>query len=123
MKFKLDENLSTSIKQRFSEYGYDTKSVLDEKISGCSDDDLYKTCVAENRCLISLDKDFSDVKRYPTKNSAGIAILRLSHNHSLKNINKLLSVFFSEIKKNTVKGKLWIVETNRIRIRSEDDED
>jgi len=59
MKFKLDENLSNSIIRRFSEYGYDAKSVLDEKISGCSDDDLYKTCVAENRCLISLDIDLS----------------------------------------------------------------
>jgi predicted nuclease of predicted toxin-antitoxin system len=123
MKFKLDENLSTSIIQKFSDYGYDAKSVLDEKISGCSDDDLYKTCIEESRCLISLDKDFSDVKRYPAKNSAGIVLLRLSHSHSLKNINKLLSVFLSEIKKNSVKGKLWIVETNRIRIRSEDDED
>jgi len=123
MKFKLDENLSNNIKQRFAEQGYDITSVLDEKISGCGDDVLYKTCVAENRCLISLDKDCSDVKRFPVKNSAGIAVLRFSHNHSIKYINKLLSVFFSEIKKNTIKDKLWIVETNRIRIRSEENED
>lgn len=123
MKFKLDENLSNNVKQRFSEQGYDATSILDEKISGCSDDVLYKTCVAERRCLISLDKDFSDVKRFPAKNSAGIVVLRLSHNHSLKNINKLLSVFFFEIKRNTIKNKLWIVETNRIRIRNEENED
>ena len=123
MKFKLDENFGTSVKQRFSSHGYDAISVLDQKISGCSDDVLYKTCVAENRCLISLDKDFSDVKRFPAKNSAGIVVLRLSRNHSLNNIYKLLSVFFSEIKRSTIKDKLWVVEFNRIRVRSEEKED
>jgi len=121
MKFKLDENLSDSIKKRFSEFGYDAVSVSEEKIGGCGDDELYNICVTENRCLITLDKDFADIKRFPTHQNPGIVVLRLSQNLSLNGINNLLSIFFSELKRNSVANRLWIVEPNRIRIRSEED--
>ena len=91
MKFKLDENLGSRSAQLFTAADYDVATVLEEKLSGASDDVIYRTCIQENRCLISLDLDFADVLRLPPHESAGIAILRLPKGASLGVLEKFIS--------------------------------
>ena len=64
MKFKLDENFGRRTQNLFQIAGHDVQTTLDEKIQGCSDRQLYQTCCAESRCLVTLDLDFSDVTRF-----------------------------------------------------------
>ena len=40
MKFKVDENLPTELKETLSEAGHDAVTVLEEKVSGVPDEDL-----------------------------------------------------------------------------------
>lgn len=63
MRFKLDENLGRRVQQLFREADHDAETVPDEQLRGCSDQTLYEICRVENRCLVTLDLDFSNVLR------------------------------------------------------------
>jgi hypothetical protein len=66
--------------------------------------------------LITLDRDFGEVLRFPPEGSAGIAILdcrgRLSPSTILARINELALVLAIQ----SISGQLWIVEPGRVRV-------
>lgn len=75
-KLKLDENFSPQLAALFTNAGFDTKTVLDEKLSGATDDLLFEKIKAEQRCIVTLDLDFANIIRYPTTGTAGIVVIR-----------------------------------------------
>ena len=83
MKFKLDENLGSRTAGIIAESGHDVETIAQEKLSGTSGERLYDICIAEGRCLISLDLDFAGVVRFPPRNTPGVAVLRLPRVASL----------------------------------------
>lgn len=117
MKFKLDENLPAGLVSLLRPAGHDASSVFEQDMSGENDEVLLDVCRREGRALITLDLDFSDVRTYPPSENQGIIVLRLQRQdkpHVEQDVMRLLKVFDSE----PVKGGLWIVDENRIRIRS-----
>jgi hypothetical protein len=54
---------------------------------------------------------------------SGIAVLRLPHNPSQKDIERLLRTLIAALERDLVEGKLWIVEDGRIRIYQEKERD
>jgi predicted nuclease of predicted toxin-antitoxin system len=90
MKFKLDENLGSRTSELITQTGYDVETVSQEKLNGSKDERLLEVCVAEHRCLITLDLDFADVIRFPPRLTAGIAVLRLPRVTSLTMLTGLV---------------------------------
>ena len=110
MKFKLDENISPS-----AAAGHDAHSIVQQSLGGQPDDRVINVCTSEDRALVTLDLDFSNIQAYPPKNFAGIVVLRLasqSNAHVEAAIRRMLSILTSE----PLHGLLWIVEEHRIRI-------
>ena len=120
MKFKLDENFGYRAQELFRSAGHDVQSVLDEKIQGCLDKNLYRICCREKRCLVTLDLDFADITRFPPSSGNGIVVVRLPVNPSIDLLNKLIGQFLKTLEKTPIEKKLWIVEMNRIRIHESD---
>jgi predicted nuclease of predicted toxin-antitoxin system len=118
MKFKLDENFGSSALTIFRERGHDAQGVLDEGLSGCTDSAIFETCIAEERCLVTLDLDFADVIRFPPAGTHGIAVVRAPKGQHSAFIGSLLNNLLDAINVETIHGSLWIVEAGRIRIRS-----
>ena len=116
MKFKLDENFGSRTQHIFEEAGYDVQTVRQESLQGKSDQYLYKVCCKERRCLVTLDLDFSDVTRFPPEKFGGIAVIRFPQNPNIQILEKLVRQFLNAISQKSIEGKLWIVETGRIRI-------
>ncbi len=116
MKFKLDENFGSRTLHLFEEAGHDVHTVFQESLQGASDQYLYKVCGKEQRCLVTLDLDFSDVTRFPPNQIDGIAVIRVPQNPSLSILEKLIRQLLQAISKMSIKGELWIVETGRIRV-------
>lgn len=77
MKFKLDENLPVEAAALLCEAGHDALTILDEQMGGQADNDIIRACQRENRALITLDLDFSDIKSYPPSEYDGIFVLRI----------------------------------------------
>ena len=122
MKFKLDENLGDSIKSLFLHEGFDAKTVYDENIQGANDNDLFRICQDEERCLVTLDLDFSNIINFPPYQSFGIIVLRPSKETNLR-VLKLLThncLFF--LKGNEAAKNLFIIEETRVRVHKFDEE-
>jgi len=124
MKFKLDENFGTRTQHIFRDAGHDIHTVRDERLQGCPDANLFKICRAEQRCLVTLDMDFSDVTRFPPEQTGGIAVIRVPRNPSLALLEKLARQFLNSLSQMSIEKQLWIIEPGRIRIHQQtEDED
>lgn len=76
MKVKLDENLGLLHVTILREYGYEVDRVTDEGLSGSTDTVVWERVCAEKRFFITLDMDFSDIRKFPPKSHLGILLLR-----------------------------------------------
>jgi predicted nuclease of predicted toxin-antitoxin system len=52
-------------------------TVHEQGLSGASDEAIFQACKTEARVLITLDRDFGQVHRFPPKEAAGIVVLEL----------------------------------------------
>jgi predicted nuclease of predicted toxin-antitoxin system len=123
MKFKLDENLGSRTAGIIAESGHDVQTVAQEKLIGTSDARLFEICIAERRCLISLDLDFADVLRFPPRSAPGIAVLRLPRVASLSVLTGLVRNLLGALQSASIAGQLWVVEAGRIRVYEEPADD
>lgn len=116
MKFKVDENLPVEVADLLRKSGFNAVTIREQGMSGSSDDDLAKVCLSEGRCIITLDLDFADLRKFPPEVYPGIIVLRLSCTDkvSVLKVIKQLSLRLSEQK---IKSELWVVDEERIRIR------
>ena len=73
-------------------------------------------CQTEQRCLVTLDLDFTDVVRFPPEQTGGIVVVRVPRNPSLTLLEQLVRQFLQTLTQMSVKEQLWIVEVGRIRI-------
>lgn len=115
MNLKLDENLGHTAAELFAQAGHGVETVRGQRLSGASDEKVIAACQSEKRCLVTLDRDFSNPLLFNPSEYAGIAVLRLpakpSHNDLLLACRTLITALARE----TVIGKLWTVQRGRIR--------
>lgn len=76
MKLLVDEGVDFSVVQRLRDRGYDVASVLKEQ-SGATDDEVLAWAVAQNRLLVTNDKDFGELVYRQRYDVSGILLLRL----------------------------------------------
>jgi predicted nuclease of predicted toxin-antitoxin system len=115
MKFKIDENLPVELAQLLNQYKHDALTVLDQNLHGSDDPKIIKICLQEGRILVTLDKDFADIRNYPPYSYPGIVVFRVSRQsktHLLKVLKRLIPLFDRE----PIRKHLWIVEDSRVRV-------
>jgi len=118
VKFKLDENFGTRTLEIFRAHGHDVHTVASQKLSGCTDLHLFHICQREQRCLVTLDLDFSDVTRFPPEASSGIVVVRVPRHPTPAVLEKLVQQFLAALGQTPLDRRLWIVETGRIRVHT-----
>jgi len=88
-------------------------------MKGTKDTILIDICKDEDRALVTLDTDFSDIRSYPPQDFSGIIVLRVgsqAKQHVIEVLNRIIPLISSE----PLKEHLWIVEEMRVRIRGKD---
>jgi Domain of unknown function (DUF5615) len=116
MKFKVDENLPVEVAERLRAEGYDAMTVLEQAMGGVPDPHVYRVCQAEERVLVTLDLDFSDIRTYPPRSSAGIIVFRFARQdklYVLAQFDRVIEVLKTE----PIERRLWIVDEQQVRIR------
>jgi hypothetical protein len=96
-------------------------TVREQGLGGRSDDRIFDACLSEGRTLITLDRDFGHVPRFPPEQTAGIVILELGGPASLPLLYDRLRDFLAIASHRPVGGELWIVEPGRVRVRLQKD--
>ncbi len=65
MKIFANENLFEPIIDYLRSLGHDVLSIRDAGLSGISDDEVYRRACNENSVIVTMDKDFSRMFRFP----------------------------------------------------------
>lgn len=115
MKVKLDENLGARGAQALKEGGCDVATVVAQDLCASSDERLIEVCRAEGRVLVSLDKGFSSILRFPPEEHAGIVVLRMPEPLTPGTIDNGLRRFLAASTGQRLAGRLWIVDAHRVR--------
>lgn len=119
MQFKIDENLPIEIADMLVNAGHGAKTVNEQNLQGAEDTVLMGVCRAENRILVTLDTDFSDIRAYPPQESAGIIVLRVGC-HAKQHLMGVFQRIMPLVGREPLKQHLWVVEEARVRIRGGD---
>jgi len=116
MRFKIDENLPVEVAELLNQGGHEASTVIDEGLGGGQDPRVASVRRDERRALVTLDTDFGDIRAYPPDLYAGLIVLRLSRQDKpyVLGIARRLVL---QLSKESVEGRLWIVEDARIRVR------
>ena len=118
MKVKVDENLPTEVADLLNAAGHDALTVGDQGVGGAHDADLAALVQQEKRVLVTLDVGFGDIRAYPPAKFSGLIVLRLPRQdkgYVLAVCQRLMGHLATE----PIEGCLWIVEPNRIRVRTQ----
>ena len=91
-------------------------SVRKANLSGISDDEVYQIACNENRVIITMDKDFTRMFRFPPENCGGIIVVKIYK----RNVDETLEIFkknFKQIKEDDISNNMVAISPQRIRIR------
>ena len=96
MRIKLDENLPLRIAALLNDLGHDVHTLPEEKLTGCTDTEIWEAAQKESRFLITQDMDFSDVRQFAPGSHHGILLVRLHSPNRGSLINRVRELFLNE---------------------------
>ena len=118
MRFKIDENLHPDVAVLFRQHGHDVCTVWDQGLQGSCDADIARAIRNENRALVTLDKDFADIRTYPPQQFAGLIVCRLE-SQSKASVMAAFRNIMRWLNDHPLEHRLWIVEDADVRIRGD----
>ena len=115
MRLKLDENMDARLTVLLRQAGHDVTTIRDQGLRGMADPALDEYCISENRILVTLDLDFSNVLRFPPDRTPGLAVLR-GPDDLFPTVRILVHTLVNALANDTPSARLWIIEPGRVRI-------
>ncbi len=119
MRFLTDENLFVPIVTGLRERGHDVFSVIEHGEVGISDEEIFRMAVRENRVIVTMDKHFSNMLRFPSEQCGGIIVVRL-YKIRVDKTTRLFFVFFDQLHEAQIERNLIIITRKKLRIRRPD---
>jgi predicted nuclease of predicted toxin-antitoxin system len=123
MKLKFDENLGERGREILSRAGHDAATVAGQSLEKAEDAKLIARCQREGRALVSLDLDFANPLNFKPSRYAGIAGLRLPRKPSRQHLLTAVRTLAAGLERESLTGKLWVIEAGRIRVFQEMESD
>jgi len=118
VKFLVDENVAASVARLLRSRGHDVKVVQQAGLAGAEDDVLIRLALDEERIIVTHDKDFGAILRYPLKQHGGVILLRLRR-PTPQNAARALERVLATVPKERMMGRVVVVEDARIRVSGE----
>ncbi len=116
MRFKTDENVPVEIAEWLRQQGHDALSIGEQGLAGVADPAVAAVSQVEKRAIVTLDLDFSDIRRYPPENYSGIMVLRPVL-QTIPALVRMMTRAIALLGQQPLEGCLWIVDDHRVRVR------
>lgn len=114
LRLLVDIGVSKKVEEWLLRNGYNMKAVRDIN-PRMNDDEILKIAVAENRMVVTMDKDFGELVHNFGLPHAGVLLLRLEDARSdekVKSIEKILTEYSDRLLNN-----FCVFQNGRLRIR------
>jgi len=114
VKLFANENLFEPIIVYLRKTGHDVLSVR-EGFSGISDDEVYRRACKEKLVIITMDKDFSRIFRFPPDKCAGIIVVKI-YKRTVEETLELFKKHYVCIGEKDISKNLVIITADGVRI-------
>lgn len=120
LRFFADHCVSTTIVQALREAGYETILLRDRLPVDAPDVLVIAKAQDLDAILVSLNGDFADIVTYPPSQYGGIIAIQLRNHPELtpQLMTKLVAYLAARPNRDDYRGKLFLVEAHRIRVRA-----
>jgi len=116
VRFLVDQNISPRTTQFLRSLGHDALDTRDLSLEEAPDEVLLQIAREQHRILVTFDKDFTDIRDYPTDYGPGVIVLR-TRSATSKTVSALLTQLLDRYRPAQLEGNLIIISETRIRIR------
>jgi predicted nuclease of predicted toxin-antitoxin system len=116
-KFVIDEDMPRSTGGILKQRGYDVRDIRDHGLRGAKDEEIYEFAQREQAVILTGDRGFGNILRFPLGRHFGIVIAHFPKEMSTMEINRLLIESLEALSEDDFKGNLIIIEPGKIRIR------
>lgn len=115
-RFKVDENLPDEIAELLRQYGHNAVTVVDQGWEGFADSELWRGIQAEGRWLVTADKEFADLRRFPAGSHAGVILLRLTRQNR-RDYAQLVETMLMQVELDELTRAVIVVNDRGVRVR------
>ncbi len=123
MRMKLDENIGQRGKALLSAAGHEVCTILEQNLQSATDSNVIEVCRLEQRCLVTLDLDFSNPIQFNPAEYSGITVLQLPKRSTPQDLIDAIVTLINALKTEVILGKLWIIQRGQIRIYQQESSD
>ncbi len=116
-KFLVDEDMARSTAVALRQAGHEAQDVRDVGLRGHSDQEVFDRAQTQGAILVTADKDFANILRFPLGSHAGIIVSRVPDRLPTQRVNEELLQALARLEGQKLEGVLVIVEVGRVRIR------
>jgi predicted nuclease of predicted toxin-antitoxin system len=116
-RFLIDESMPRSTTTLLRQAGYYAEDVRDIGLRGSTDEAVYAYAQAHRLTLVTADKDFANVLRFPPGTHWGIIVVRVPDDQPTAVLLEELRRALAEQAGQPLDGLLLVVERGRTRVR------
>ena len=116
MHIKVDEDIPPIAATWLQERGYEASTVVDQGMGGWKDDSLWPAVQDDKQLLLTADKGFGDIRRYPPGTHSDVILLRPDED-GIHPMLDLLETVLAQVDFAQLVGSTAVVTPRGIRIR------
>jgi len=117
LKLLLDANISPETAGFIRSLNINTKSLIEENLSGITDEEVVALAKKEKQVILTFDFDFGYIYQLKEQDKLGVVVLRIK-DQTVESANSHLERFFNYIKqkKLNLSDTMAIIEEDKYRI-------
>ena len=112
----MDEDLPKAVVHLMCERGHQAVSVLDQKMGGWKDPQIWAAVQSEGRFLVTADKGLADARTHPPGSHAGVLLLRPDQD-GVQPLMELMKGVLQQADLTSLSGTITVATPRGIRIR------
>lgn len=117
MNIIANENVFEPIIEFLKSAGHNVINIRRSSLAGAADEEVYKKAVNENLIILTMDKDFSRIIRFPPEQCGGIIVVKL-YRMTVDKTTELFKQHFKSLAEKEIKGRLVIITKEGLRFRT-----
>lgn len=117
IRYPLDADLPRSATLTLRSRGCEAADIRDLGLGDASDDTIHRYAVAHGYVIVTADKGFTSVLRFPPGTHPGIIVLRFPPYTAADKKVRIVTRWIVPLEEHDVTGNLLIIEPRGIRIR------